>query len=148
FTLDTRHGGSCNCEVVEFIPHCHGTHTESVGHLTRVRFPISAVPLPPFLPCSVISVEPFGREISSAAIEKATAGLDPAFLEALVVRTLPNSTAKLTRRWEDATTPYFTPEAMRAIRGKGVQHLLVDLPSLDPLRDGGVLAAHRIFWDL
>jgi arylformamidase len=148
FTLDTREGGSCKCEVIEFIPHCHGTHTESVGHLTIERFPVSAVLPEPFLPCSVISVQPHGREIRADAIEHATAGLDPAFLETLVVRTLPNSPDKVTRRWEDATTPYFTPEAMAAVRGRGVNHLLVDLPSLDPLIDGGRLAAHRVFWGM
>jgi hypothetical protein len=34
------------------------------------------------------------------------------------------------------------------IRAKGVNHLLVDLPSLDPLRDDGRLAAHRVFWGM
>jgi hypothetical protein len=29
-----------------------------------------------------------------------------------------------------------------------VKHLLVDLPSLDPLSDEGRLLAHRIFWDV
>ncbi len=28
-------GGSSNCDVVQFIPHCHGTHTECVGHITK-----------------------------------------------------------------------------------------------------------------
>jgi arylformamidase len=37
---------------------------------------------------------------------------------------------------------------MALIRAKGVQHLLVDLPSLDPLNDEGRLAAHRVFWDV
>jgi kynurenine formamidase len=148
FTLDTRRGGSCNCEVIEVIPHCHGTHTESVGHLTRERFPISAVFSESFLPCSVISVTPHRREIAAGAIERETATILREFLEALVVRTLPNSVDKLTRRWEDATTPYFTPEAMATIRERGVNHLLVDLPSLDPLSDGGRLTAHRVFWDM
>ena len=148
FTLDTREGGSCNCEAIEFVPHCHGTHTESVGHLTDERFPISSVIPEPFLPCSVISVTPHGREIRADAIERATDGLDRVFLDAIIVRTLPNSPDKATRRWENGTTPYFTPEAMAVVRGRGVNHLLVDLPSLDPLLDGGRLAAHRVFWDM
>lgn len=148
FTLDTRRGGSCNCEVIEFTPHCHGTHTESVGHLTAKRFPITAAMPELFLSCSVVSVQPDGREIHAGSIERAIATLDAAFLEALVVRTLPNSSDKATRRWENDTTPYFTPEAMAAIRASGVNHLLADLPSLDPLRDEGRLAAHRIFWDM
>lgn len=141
--LDTRLGGSCNCEEIDLIPHCNGTHTESVGHITRERFPLSAVSLPLFLSCSVVSVTPKGREIHAEQFEGV-----PNNLEALVVHTLPNDASKRTRRWEDATTPYFTPDAMRVIRNRGVQHLLVDLPSLDPLQDGGVLAAHRVFWDM
>jgi kynurenine formamidase len=148
FTLDTRLGGSCNCEVITFTPHCNGTHTESVGHITRERFPISGV-LPKFvLVCAVVSVAPEGREIRAHALERALATVSPDFREALVVRTLPNDAGKRTRRWENDTTPYFTPDAVAVIRARGVRHLLVDLPSLDPLADGGALAAHRVFWDV
>lgn len=146
FLLDTRHGGSCNCEVLKLIAHCHGTHTESVGHLTVDACPITTAMPEPFLRCSVISVQPNGREIRAGELEHSH--LDTAFLDALVVRTLPNSLVKITRHWENSTTPYFTPEAMKVIRAKGVNHLLVDLPSLDPLADGGLLAAHRVFWDM
>lgn len=148
FVLDTLLGGSCNCEVLTLTPHCNGTHTESVGHLTAKRFPITVAMPGSLLPCSVISVQPDGREIHAASVERATARLDTEFLDALIVRTLPNTDDKVARQWEDATTPYFTPEAMAVIRGKGVNHLLVDLPSLDPLRDDGRLAAHRVFWDM
>jgi hypothetical protein len=34
---DTRRGGSCNFEQIKFIPHCNGTHTECVGHITDER---------------------------------------------------------------------------------------------------------------
>ncbi|MBV8854445.1 MAG: hypothetical protein JOY91_13625, partial [Sinobacteraceae bacterium] len=27
-------GARCNCSVITLIPHCNGTHTECVGHLT------------------------------------------------------------------------------------------------------------------
>ena len=148
FVLDTRRGGSCNCEVIELTPHCNGTHTESVGHLTTERFPLSKVTLPLFLPCALISVTPEGREIRADALERALGKTPAEFRNALVVRTLPNDPNKITRKWEDATTPYFGPDAMAAIRAHGVQHLLVDLPSLDPLIDGGHLTAHRIFWDV
>jgi kynurenine formamidase len=141
--LDTRIGGSVNCEEIGLIPHCNGTHTESVGHITRERFPLSAVPLPLFMPCAVISVTPDGREIRAEHL-----GGVPGQIEAIVVRTLPNDLSKLTRKWENDATPYFTPDAMQSIRARGVNHLLVDLPSVDPLYDGGALAAHRVFWDM
>jgi hypothetical protein len=35
---------------------------------------------------------------------------------------------------------------MAKIVALGVRHLLIDLPSVDPLSDGGTLAAHRVFW--
>ena len=41
FTGDTRAGGSCNCEVLTLAPHCNGTHTECVGHLTDDRVAVS-----------------------------------------------------------------------------------------------------------
>ena len=30
-------GGSCNADQISFVPHCHGTHTEGVGHITPDR---------------------------------------------------------------------------------------------------------------
>ena len=37
---DTRQNGSCNFEQYKFIPHCNGTHTECVGHITNERISI------------------------------------------------------------------------------------------------------------
>lgn len=144
FILDTRQGGSCNCNTITFTPHCHGTHTECIGHITKLRCSVDL--LDPFLAATLITVTPVGREITADAIE--IVKYDAKFLEALIVRTLPNDDSKKKRRWENDTTPYFTPDAMKAIRNLGVEHLLVDLPSIDPIDDGGKLAAHRIFWDL
>ncbi|HEU5468736.1 MAG TPA: hypothetical protein VFU77_05470, partial [Steroidobacteraceae bacterium] len=41
FVGDTRAGGSCNCEIVTLAPHCNGTHTECVGHVTDDRVAVS-----------------------------------------------------------------------------------------------------------
>ena len=35
FNGEVRRGASCNCSIHTFAPHCHGTHTECVGHLTE-----------------------------------------------------------------------------------------------------------------
>ena len=67
---------------------------------------------------------------------------------ALAIRTLPNPENKRTRAYEAGTTPYFSVEAMQWIVERGIQHLLVDTPSVDRLDDGGRLTAHRIFWGL
>ena len=37
---------------------------------------------------------------------------------------------------------------MQRIVDAGVQHLLIDLPSVDREEDGGALAAHHLFWNV
>lgn len=55
---DTRRGGSCNFEQITFIPHCNGTHTECVGHITRERIFVRDCLKDAFISSSLISVEP------------------------------------------------------------------------------------------
>ena len=33
-------GGPCNFETYTFTPHCNGTHTECIGHITKERISI------------------------------------------------------------------------------------------------------------
>ena len=40
FIGDTRKGGPCNFETYSFTPHCNGTHTECIGHITDERIDI------------------------------------------------------------------------------------------------------------
>ena len=35
FVGDTRRGGSCNVDELQLIPHCNGTHTETVAHIVN-----------------------------------------------------------------------------------------------------------------
>jgi kynurenine formamidase len=44
--------------------------------------------------------------------------------------------------------PYLSPEAVLWIVEQGIEHLIVDLPSVDRVEDGGHLAAHRVFFGL
>jgi kynurenine formamidase len=39
-------------------------------------------------------------------------------------------------------------EAALFLRESGIQHLLIDLPSVDKEKDGGKLAAHKAFWNV
>ncbi len=129
--LDTRKGGSCNCEIHTFSPHLNGTHTECVGHITKERISVPNVGL---VMAQLVTVKPEQGLISTIKAEPT---------EALIVRTLPNPPAKKTRNYKD--WPTFTPDAMKRIVALGVKHLLVDLPSVDR-RDDARLTNHRIFW--
>ena len=60
FSGSVAQGASCNCQTLTLIPHCNGTHTECVGHLTRE--PADAYRVAPLglLPALLVSVEPSG----------------------------------------------------------------------------------------
>ena len=68
--------------------------------------------------------------------------------EALVIRTLPNEIDKLSKKYSNTNPPYLEESAARFIRESGIQHLLIDLPSVDKEQDEGKLLAHKAFWNL
>ena len=69
------------------------------------------------------------------------------FLKGLIIRTLPNSESKKSRDYMKDTPSFFSIDAMEYIVSLGIQHLLVDTPSVDRLLDDGHLSAHNIFWE-
>jgi arylformamidase len=101
FIGDVKKGGSCNCDMLTFSPHLHGTHTECVGHITSAKISVHEVLKDSFIPATLVTVVPESAEtydparrssdvlITRAALEKALAGCDKHFLSALVVRTAP-----------------------------------------------------------
>ena len=156
---DTRLGGSVNFEQYTFIPHCNGTHTECVGHITDERISVRDRLQDVLIPAVLVSVEPQNfdgeRLITAELLRMAVTPEEPASAgksvtsPALIVRTLPNDDGKLTRSYDkENVPPYFTAEAMELIVECGFKHLLVDLPSIDRIFDGGKLANHRIFWNV
>ncbi|MBC7899350.1 MAG: cyclase family protein [Saprospiraceae bacterium] len=55
---DTRLGGSCNFEQYTFIPHCNGTHTECVGHITNERISLRDCLQDVFIPAVLVTIKP------------------------------------------------------------------------------------------
>lgn len=164
---DTRRGGSCNFEQYTLIPHCNGTHTECVGHITHERISVADCLKDVFIPAVLISVEPAPasatRERYASSFEGSDAVISARLVDqglqrsgwdrtgepaALVVRTHPNSDEKLAWRYDDDIPPYFTNDAVGMIVARGFTHLLVDLPSIDRMYDEGKLSNHRIFWNV
>ena len=64
------------------------------------------------------------------------------------IRTLPNEAAKKSRDYSDLIPPYFTREAMQWLVEKRIEHLVVDVPSVDRSHDEGRLVGHRLFFGL
>jgi kynurenine formamidase len=67
---------------------------------------------------------------------------------ALVVRTLPNQPDKQHQDYSDSTPPYLSRESAELLVERGIEHLVVDLPSIDRAHDEGRLTAHRVFFGL
>ncbi len=164
FIGDTRRGGSCNVEEYHLIPHCNGTHTECIGHITDERIAINRIKFDLLIPATLISVEPVISVETSEDYypEKTTDDLlitidslkevlskkNEAFLDGLIIRTLPNDASKMIRRYTEQPPPFFSTQAIQFLSELPVRHLLVDMPSLDRMYDEGKLSNHHIFWNV
>ena len=166
FSGSVEHGASCNCQALTLIPHCNGTHTECVGHLTRERADAYSVAPLGLLPALLISVEPVNAAkvadetteptpqpgdflITRRAIETSWAEAAPLFEpRVLVIRTLPNNPTKQYQDYTNQTPPYLSREAAELLVEQAIEHVVVDLPSIDRSHDEGRLTAHRIFFGL
>lgn len=154
FVGDTRRGGSCNCETITLNPHGNGTHTECIGHLSTNRISINNALRDAFTPALLVSV-PLEKDkdgipcITQNALEHQYSSLATPHLPlpTLIIRTQPNHPTKQLAEWSGHNPPYLSTDAAQFIRDLGVQHLLVDLPSLDS-ENNPLLSAHRIFWGL
>lgn len=165
FIGDTRQSGPCNVLVLTINPHCNGTHTESVAHI--VDDPVAvheASPAGP-IPATLISLSSFpaissGESyrpaltdndtlITSKSLRSALNDRLDTWLQALVIRTWPNHLEKMHRRYSDVyIPPFFSIDAIDYLISRGVKHLLVDIPSVDRMRDEGLLTVHHRFWNV
>ena len=67
-------------------------------------------------------------------------------IKALILRTLPNSSSKLEIDYSDTNPPFIDENAISLLVETGIEHLLVDLPSVDKEKDDGLLKSHHAFW--
>ena len=160
FFGDTRKGGPCNFETYSFTPHCNGTHTECIGHITDERIDILSSLNEEIIPSALISITPKITDenyipslnaedlvITKEDLELQLKDMPPEFLKGLIIRTIPNLESKKSRDYMQVSAAFFSIDAMAYIVSLGVQHLLVDTPSVDRLLDEGNLSAHNIFWE-
>lgn len=149
FTGDVQQGGSCNVSVLDWAPHCHGTHTECIGHiLAEDVFVLDTIDQSPCL-ARLVSLHASSNP-SHISLPQLLAAL-PAGIEpcaALVIRTLPNPDSKRSRDYSHQPDyPVLDPDCMRYLADSTLRHLLLDTPSLDAA-DNRTLANHRIWWGL
>lgn len=140
---------STNFNTIVFNPHAHGTHTECLGHITHDFYSINQQLKTFVFLAQLVTVHPekSGDDliIKKSCIEKAFV---PNVQKALVIRTVPNTADKTTRKYSHTNPPYLEEEAAIFIRKQGIEHLLIDLPSVDKEKDAGKLVSHKAFWDI
>lgn len=51
-------GSNCNVSLLNIIPHCHGTHTECLSHVTDNNLAITDVVTAPFYLGALLTVKP------------------------------------------------------------------------------------------
>lgn len=145
FLGDVRLGGSCNAELLHWAPHCHGTHTECIGHiLAERRAVLDTIDAEPVLAALVTVAGEDGR-ITCAELQRALAGMADDHA-ALILRTLPNPTTKQWRNYAaEPDFPVLDAEAMECLAALPLRHLLLDTPSLDAAYNQR-LDNHRAWW--
>ncbi|OUJ76088.1 cyclase family protein [Hymenobacter crusticola] len=155
FVGSVAEGGSTNYKRVHVTPHGNGTHTECYGH-------ISAEPTATLDHClrrflfvgQVVSVLPRQQAngdwvVMLTDIQQALSAFTNEVTlapEALILRTLPNDIAKRSRQYSGTNPTYLEPAVAHYLADHQIQHLLLDLPSVDREEDGGALLAHHAFW--
>lgn len=148
FIGDIKKGAPVNFKNVSFNPHGNGTHTECSGHILDNGQVVGDLLEHFFFPCRLITLTP--TDIGDDKVLGVGTNLDEynfKGVEALVIRSLPNSDRKLIKDYSGCNPPYFDPLFMSKVNELDISHFLTDLPSVDKEKDGGKLSSHCSFWN-
>ncbi len=147
-----REGGNVNFRNIFFNPHGHGTHTECLGHITEEIHSVNDVLTNFFHKARLVSILPKRKEAADGKIDFVITvdQLESLSIDtkALVIRTLPNDGSKLHKNYSNTNPPYMDVACASYLIEKGVEHLLLDLPSVDRESDNGELVFHHAFWEV
>jgi len=149
FVGSTEKGGLINFKNVKINPHGNGTHTECVGHIAKEKYTINQSLKHFHHLAQLETIYPQKLENGDRVITKAQL-LEVEFsdgVNTIVLRTMPNTDGKLTHNYSGTNPPYVHHEALTYLVEKGIDHLLLDLPSVDREEDEGQLLAHKAFWE-
>ncbi len=165
FIGDTRLGGSCNFQSITIVPHCNGTHTECIGHISNERKYIAQVLNDSMFSAKLISIplciaeneiENYEPKLNSKdmlitrkEIKNALQSSGSEFVfDTLIIRTLPNLISKKSQNYLNEEPAFLSKEAAEYLSEIGINHLVLDVPSLDRTFDEGMLTSHHIFWNV
>jgi len=146
FVGDVNLGGAVNFKNISFNPHGNGTHTECVGHISKENYTINQCLKRFFFLSKLISVQPQkvkNDDVITLELIKNTWKSNGE--EAIIIRTKPNDDDKLSKQYSGTNPAFISKEAVAYLIKNGINHLLIDTPSIDKEEDGGKLMAHHTF---
>lgn len=144
-------GGAVNFRDLSFNPHAHGTHTETSEHIHDEFKPVDGLArsahLPFLLPAFLVDAQPAssGEDwiVPGSILNKVKSDLQHWSPVAIVLHCCSGS---VQRDWSNTNPPYLEDGLAEELVRLGIEHLLLDLPSVDKEVDGGVLRAHHAFF--
>jgi arylformamidase len=151
FVGDIEQGGLVNFKNITINPHGNGTHTECCGHIMSGPYSIAKSLKQHHFVGALITVNPTESEDGDMVImpEDVLPILNKYNeIAALIIRTEPNEAGKIVRDYSGTNPIYLHHTTVQVIVQKGIDHLIVDIPSIDRESDGGALKGHKTFWDI
>lgn len=156
FIGSVKDGGAVNFREILINPHGNMTHTESVGHISQEEINVNKLlPTHHFI-AQLITIKPQKISINN---KKGKKEVDEIIslnqiknkilpnIQALIIRSQKNYDELTNKNYSHTNWPFLAESSAAYIRNKGVQHLLIDQPSIDKEFDEGKLLAHRAFWN-
>lgn len=151
FIGSVKAGGSVNYQKLTLTPHGNGTHTECYGHLSAdEKVTINRCLTSFHFIAEVISITPEQKSNGDqiVTLKSFKEKLKHSNVEAVVLRTLPNTNSKKTQAYSGTNPPYIEAAITEYLASQNVQHFLLDLPSVDREVDEGKILAHKAFWKI
>ena len=155
WTGSVAEGGKVNFRDITFNPHAHGTHTETREHIRDAFRPIDALArsggLPFLMPAVLVDALPHQHPSEQGddwivSLDTLASTIEDIQRWAPTAILLRCTTGDVHRDWSNSNPPHLEAGFAERLVDLGIEHLLIDLPSVDREIDGGVLRAHNAFF--
>ena len=156
FIGSVKDGGAVNFREILINPHGNMTHTESVGHISQEEINVNKLLQTHHFIAQLITIKPQKISINNKEGKKEVDEIISLNqiknkilpnIQALIIRSQKNYDELTNKNYSHTNWPFLAESSAAYIRNKGVQHLLIDQPSIDKEFDEGKLLAHRAFWN-
>lgn len=115
FIGDINQGGNCNFDELTLIPHCNGTHTECLGHITKERYTINELLYEHHTYSILITVAPIQIKdlLEKANFEKTIQTSENINVSSNLIKYLPYSNEKHNEKPNDKLSDYITNQEIQ-----------------------------------